>query len=204
MVSSALVSEPMVWIVLLSVSGLLIGAVEDEESEERNGASMVGEVGRGVMSVESNTAGMASEMLGDKGPISCLSLIEQTIFSKPNEVMCFSFPRDAAMVVGGFRFECVWISNGAVGEDGDDGDSSVASDSSDDTESTLAESSGTSLRPGLDVLMSIAGVVANCGCVSQQRVSRFHIRQLRFSNRLPFSIDSAHFEKTGANVNSGP
>ena len=83
---------------------------------------------------------------------------------------------------------------------GDDGGSSVASNSSEDRESTLAESSGTSLRPGLNLAMSIAGVVVNCGCVSQQRVSRFHMRQLKFSSLRPFSIDSAHFEKTGPRV----
>ena len=81
--------------------------MEEEEPEERNGAFMVGEVGRGVMSVEGKTAGMASEMLGERGPISCLSLIEQTIFSKPRDVMCFSLPREVAMMVGGFRFDGV-------------------------------------------------------------------------------------------------
>ena len=32
---------------------------------------------------------------------------------------------------------------------------------------------------------------------SQQKVSRFQSRQLRFSSRRPFSSDSAHLEKTG-------
>lgn len=31
---------------------------------------------------------------------------------------------------------------------------------------------------------------------SQQKVSRFHTLQLKFSSRLPFSNDSAHFENT--------
>jgi hypothetical protein len=41
-------------------------------------------------------------------------------------------------------------------------------------------------------------VVARCGCASQQNVSLFHNLQLRFSSRLPSSIDSAHFEKTAS------
>ena len=173
-----------------------MGAVEDEESEEWNGALKVGDVGRGVMSGEGMTDGIASDMLGERGPISCLSLIEQTIFSNPRDVMCFSLPREAAIVVGGLRLDEVWMSRGAVGGVGEGCASSAVSDSSDDKESTLAESSGTSLQPGLGRAMSIAGVVENCGVVSQQRVSRFHIRQLKFSNLRPFSIDSAHFEKT--------
>lgn len=58
------------------------------------------------------------------------------------------------------------------------------------------DSSGTSFRPGLRLVMSIAGVVASCGCVSQQSVSRFQMRQLKFSSLRPFSIESAHFENT--------
>ena len=95
------------------------------------------------------------------------------------------------------------MSKGAVGAAGGDGDewpSSPESESSEDNESTLADSSGTSFRRGLDLAMSIAGVMVNSGCVSQQRVSRFHMRQLRFSSLLPFSIDSAHFENTGGIV----
>jgi len=65
--SSALVSEQTVCVVLRSLSGLLNGAVEDEESEERNGAFMVGDVGRGVMSADGITIGMASAMVGERG-----------------------------------------------------------------------------------------------------------------------------------------
>ena len=84
-----------------------MGAVDDEESEERKGAFIVGDAGRGVMSVEGSTAGMASEILGERGPISCLSLIEHTIFSRPNDVRCFSLPREAAIVVVGHLLENV-------------------------------------------------------------------------------------------------
>lgn len=69
-------------------------------------------------------------------------------------------------------------------------------------DSTLAERPGTSLRLGLDLAKSIVGVVVwlCCGWCSQQRVSRFHNRQVRFSSRRPSSIDSAHFENTVTNV----
>lgn len=68
--------------------------------------------------------------------------------------------------------------------------------SSEDAESTLDESDGTSFRLGRCLDISIAGVVENWGCAGQQNVSLFHNLQLRFSNRFPPSIDSAHFEKT--------
>ena len=76
----------------------------------------------------------------------------------------------------------------------------MRSASSDAMESTLVDSSGMSFVPGRGLLMSIAGVVVNCGCDSQQKVSRFHIRQLRFSNRRPSSMESAHLEKTAMEV----
>lgn len=190
---SALVSEPTTCVTLFSLSGLLTGAVDEEESEERNGAFIVGDVGLGVMSREGSTAGMASEMLGERGPISGLSLIEYTIFSKPKDVMCFSLPREFATIVGELRCREDRISTGEVGGDRD---SSESSESSDDSESTLFDSSGKSFRLGLGLAISIAGVVASCGCVSQQSVSRFQMRQLRFSSLRPFSIESAHFEKT--------
>lgn len=90
---SALVSEPTVCCVLLSLSGLVRGAVEEEdESEERKGALNVLGAPRGVISVDRGTGGIASAMLGERGTISCLSWIEWTIFSRPKDVMCFSFP----------------------------------------------------------------------------------------------------------------
>lgn len=171
--------------------------MDEDESEERKGAFIVGEVGRGVMSVDGRTWGMASEILGESGSMFCLSFMEHTIFSKPRDVMCFSLPRLVAMVVGGVRVGEGLMWRGAVG---DGLGSSDTFESSDAKESTLAESSGTSLRPGLDLAKSIAGVVASSGCVSQQSVSRFHMRQLRFSSLRPFSIESAHFEKTKMGV----
>jgi hypothetical protein len=41
----------------------------------------------------------------------------------------------------------------------------------------------------------MADVIARLGCGGQQKVSLFHTRQLRFSYRLPPSVESAHFEK---------
>ena len=63
-------------------------------------------------------------------------------------------------------------------------------------ESTLAERSGISDDVGLQLSMWIGGGFARGGFDSQQRVSRFHILQLRFSNLRPSSIVSAHLEKT--------
>ena len=145
------------------------------------------------MSVDGNTAGMASAIVGESGPICCLSWIETTIFSRPSDVMCFSLPRLAAIVSWGVRGGEVLISRGAVGEHS--GFSGV-SDSSEATESTLDESSGTSFFFGLGLGSVIAGVVASFGWVSQQRVSRAQNRQLRFSSLRPSSTVSAHFEKT--------
>lgn len=62
---------------------------------------------------------------------------------------------------------------------------------SEDTESTLSDNAGTSEEAGLDRLSSKLLVVC-----SQQKVSRFQSLQLKFSNRLPCSMDSAHLEKT--------
>ena len=98
-------SELIVRVALFSLSGLLMGAVDEEESEDRNGAFIVGDTGRGVISVEGRIDGIASDILGERGPISCLSLIEDTIFSKPSEVICFSLPREVAMAAVGLRFE---------------------------------------------------------------------------------------------------
>ncbi len=171
-----------------------MGAVEDEESEERNGAFMEGDVGRGVMSVDGNTAGIALAMVDERRSMCCLSWIDTTIFSRSNEVMCLSFPRLAAMVFCGLRDrEVLAMSRGAVGVCSG---SSDVSESMEASESTLEESSGTSFSFSLVLTMSISGVVASRGWVSQQSVSRLHIRQLMFSNLRPSSTVSAHFEKT--------
>ena len=69
-------------------------------------------------------------------------------------------------------------------------------DFSEIADSTLAESSGTSFEPGREPFISMAGVIASCGWGGQQKVSRFHNRQLRFSYRRPSGIELEHFENT--------
>lgn len=73
---------------------------------------------------------------------------------------------------------------------------SIASSSND---STLPDSSGMSAvyRPSeIRFDIEIAGVVAFASPGSQQKVSRFHSLQLRFSSLRPSSNDPAHLEKT--------
>lgn len=109
-------------------------------------------------------------------------------------MMCLSFPRLVAMDVSRVRGgEVLAILRGAVGVWTGVSEASVSLEAS---ESTLDESSGMSCLFGLDRTMSIAGVVASFGCVSQHSVSRFQIRQLMFSSRRPSSTVSAHLEKT--------
>lgn len=156
------------------------------------GAMAVGDAGRGVMSMDRGMFGTASAIDGDKGSISFLSLIEITIFSKPREVICFSLPLlrlSSELGLGPWMLiSTAPISNLRW--------PSIRSASSDANESTLADNSGTSFDPGPGLETSIGGVVVNCGCDSQQRVSRPQILQLRFSNLRPSSIDSAHRENT--------
>ena len=108
---SALVSDPTVWVVLRSLSGLLKGAVDDDESDDRNEIWAAGEFGRGVMSLEGRMAlggeieGTASLMADDKGSICCFSWIDPTILSSRSGVMCVSFPRLVASNEGCFRVE---------------------------------------------------------------------------------------------------
>lgn len=85
-------SDPTVCLELFSLPGLLRGAVDEEDSEDRRGACIVGDAGRGVMSVEGRVVGTASAMDGESGSTFCCSLIESTIFSRRNEEMCFSRP----------------------------------------------------------------------------------------------------------------
>lgn len=51
------------------------------------------------------------------------------------------------------------------------------------------------------VVVVVMGAIDN-SLVSQQNVSLFHNRQLRFSNLRPCSTESAHLEKTIAMVSS--
>ena len=130
--------------------------MDEEESRDRKGTLIVGDSARGVISVDGGFGGIASAMLGERGAISCLSWIEWTIFSRPKEVMCFSFPLLLDKVGSIFGDTLGWMLRGAVG-----GClvSSLESDRMDTKDSTLAERQGTSLRLGLDLAKSIVGVV---------------------------------------------
>ena len=70
------------------------------------------------------------------------------------------------------------------------------------SESTLDDNSGTAVGESGELnVLGLRGIfqreeLHNWSCDAQQKVSRFQRRQLRFSNRLPSSIVSAHFEKT--------
>lgn len=137
------------------------------------------------------TVGTASAIDGDNGSTFCCFWIKSTIFSRRNELICFSRPLLTAFTDPALCNGSDLKVTGAVREDG-----SNWSTSSDEAESTLTDSSGMSAVRGLELERLISGVVVERGCGSQQNVSRFHILQLRFSSRRPSSIDSAHFEKT--------
>lgn len=83
--------------------------MDEEESEERKGAWMMGDAARGVVVVDGGIGGIASAMLGERGAISCLSWIEWTIFSRPKEVMCFSFPLLLDIMDSGFGDVLAWM-----------------------------------------------------------------------------------------------
>lgn len=191
--SSALVSDPTVWVADRLLSGLLAGAVEVELSEESRGTAEAGDWWRSVLCAIDGTDGDASAIDGDNGSRSFFSLMLRTIFSKPSDVMCFSVPLLRLSIESCLRTRGLRMFRGAVCGLAC---SSIRSSTSDATESTLADNSGISLDFGRELTTLMAGVVANCGCASQQKVSRFHNLQLRFSNLRPSSIDSAHLENT--------
>jgi hypothetical protein len=133
-------------------------------------------------------------IVSDRGSRSVFSLMLMIIFSSPSEVMCFSLPllrlSAESSASTGTRFAFCGKGAGLAVR--------VLSVSSDAAESTLDDNEGISFGLGRRGRTSMAGVVARCGCASQQKVSRFHNLQLRFSNLFPSSIDSAHLEKTGS------
>lgn len=157
--SSALVSDAVLVFMLWSLSEPVKGAVEADESEESSGASMVVELGVAAMVADGKSCGTASVMEGDKGVMVLFSLIETTILSSFNEVMCFSLPLPGSILDSGSHILGTWMSMGAVW---DDSSPSVWSSSSEEMESTLAERSGTSNVAHCG-LQWIGGVVARCG-----------------------------------------
>jgi hypothetical protein len=196
-----LVSDP--WSLLPLLTVLSDTSFEKHESDEfcrcdsgddlSVSTSGNGDEGRGVISdMADGRAGRLAAIVGEKGFKLVFSLMLMIIFSRPRDVMCFSLPllrlsAESPAPSGrrpGFRGK---VAGRAV---------CLLSASSDAAESTLDDSGGTSFALGCRRGTWIAGVVARCGCASQQNVSRFHNLQLRFSNRFPSSMDSAHFEKT--------
>ena len=154
-----------------------------------------GDEGRGVISaMASGMVCRLGAIVSDRGSRSVFSLMLMIIFSSPSEVMCFSLPllrlSAESSTSNGMRF--------AFRGKGADLAVRPFPASSDAAESTLDDNEGTSFGLGRRGRTSMAGVVARCGCASQQKVSRFHNLQLRFSNLFPSSIDSAHLEKTGS------
>lgn len=62
-------SDAAVFLVLLSLSEPLKGAVDEDDSDEWKGALTMGELDFGVTSVEGKTWGTASVIEGDNGAI---------------------------------------------------------------------------------------------------------------------------------------
>ena len=178
---------------LLSV---LLDKSEDGEdfAELPEALLSVGDTLASSVSTAGTKLGTALAIDSGKGSIGLFSLIEKTIFSNPNDVRCFSRPLlvESWSIVS-LGLDGFLISRGSVCMRFRHCINSAPFDC---TESTLLDSSGISRFFGRGLSVSLAGEDGNCGCESQQNVSRFHILQLIFSNLRPSSIDSAHFEKT--------
>ena len=161
-----------------------------ESSFDRVCCSDVGDVSEG--------SGDAVGIVISIGSNSLYSFNDLTMFCRSIGVMCFSrgwlrlkqqFPRiNSGRASGMVVAEVV-------------GDISSSSKSSDEAESRLHESSGT----GMSVAAAVGlpengirgeGVDRDCAFELQQKVSRFHNRQLRFSSRLPSSIACDVLEKS--------
>lgn len=134
------------------------------------------------------------------GSSAFFSLMVMTIFSRSSGVMCLSRPRLCVLVLllESCRCNCGReMFTGAEVEFASSVSNSIASSSA--NESTLPDRSGISAvyRPSeFREAIEMAGVVDLASSLSQQNVSLFHNRQLRFSNRRPSSSDPAHLEKT--------
>jgi hypothetical protein len=118
------------------------------------------------------------------------SFIDMTIFSRLLDVMCLSWP---------LRPTSLWPDDLLLDERVDE--CSLPSDRSSSSEardSTLAESSGTSLEKSRCPGAPVDGGFWHCGLVEQQKVSRFHSLQLKFSSLRPSSMDSAQRLNTKA------
>jgi len=120
------------------------------------------------------------------------SFMEMTIFSRSTGVMCFSRP----LLV--LHAESFLLSSGraagmlVAGAD----DVSASSSSSEIALSRLLESAGIGMLVAAVLGLNEHRVDRACTSGAQQNVSRFHNRQLRFSNRLPSSIACDVFENS--------
>lgn len=150
------------------------------------------------MTVASGIGAKYEWVLRASGSKSFFSLIAITIFSKSSGVMCLSRPRLRLL----FIESCLWIWGREIssGADVEEVSESNSRASSSGNESRLPERSGRSCVywPSESLLeMEIAGVVALASPFgSQQKVSRVHNLQLKFSNLRPSSNDPEHLEKT--------
>ena len=138
--SSALVSESKVRAALRSLSGLLKGTVDEEESDDRRGTLVV----TALLMLERapnscDCEGTALTMLGERAVMLCFSLIDSTIFSNRNGDMRLCLARhgtEGCISCGLGR----WMLSGAdFGSGRAWSCTSLASDSADESESTLSE-----------------------------------------------------------------
>jgi len=133
---------------------------------------------------------------------SLASIMETTIFSKSSEVMCRSRPRLRLLA----HESCLRMRGRMMSTGADSDVKSTASSSG--TESTLPDNWGrSSADESRFCWISCGWLVAadsiSASPLSQQNVSRFQSRQLRFSSRLPCATESRHLAKTFFPV-SGP
>lgn len=153
-------SEAAVFPTLRSLSEPLSGTVEEDESDEGSVASTAGECDDEVLALEGKTWQTAWVMEGDKGVISCFSLIETTILSNFTEVICFSRPLLDPRLASACRSRGALMSIGAVC---DESFVAASASSSDDTESTLVDRVGSSRVADREEFGWMGGVVARCG-----------------------------------------
>ena len=152
--------------------------------------------GSGARVVMDSTGGDRGMMGSGAVSGSLASMMETTIFSSSSEVMWRSRPRLRLLA----HESCLCILGRTISTGLVSALRSTASSSA--TESTLPDSCGRSSA------VALRGYWMSCGWVvqaemsasspSQQKVSRFHSRQLRFSSRLPWATESRHLAKTGA------
>ena len=151
-----------------------------------------------------SAAGSAGVGIGSSiGSRRFVSLMEMTIFSRSIGVMCFSRPRLRVLSPDSFRLR-PGRARGMRGLMVCDVESTSKSSSDDEAESSDDERAGIDKSP---LVAAVRGIMRRCWegrlresgrwvSGAQQKVSRFHSRQLRFSSRLPSSIACEVLEKS--------